>query len=89
MAQIVASVKIFPSDVNIDLSELKEAIKKALPKDTSVYRFDEEPIAFGLVAIIAHIIMPESHSGEMDRVEESLGAIEGISQVEVMLVRRI
>lgn len=89
MAQIVATMKIFPSDINIDLNGLKESVKKALPEDVSVYRFDEEPIAFGLVAIIAHIIMPESHSGEMDRVEESLRKIEGIGEIEVILVRRI
>jgi elongation factor 1-beta len=88
MGQIVATMKIFPSDIIIDLNKLKESIKQALPKDSSVYRFDEEPIAFGLVAIIAHIILPESNSGDMDKVEESLKKIEGVGEVEVVLVRR-
>jgi elongation factor 1-beta len=89
MSQIVATMKIFPNDINIDLNKLKTSIRKDLPKNVSVYRFDEEPIAFGLVAIIAHIIMPESNSGEMDRIEESLRKIDAISEVEVILVRRI
>ena len=89
MAQIVATMKVFPTDINIDFSKLKESIRESLPKDAYIYRFDEEPIAFGLVALIAHIVMPESHGGELERIEDTLRKIDGVSEVEVILVRRI
>ncbi len=89
MGKIVASVKIFPEDIIISKEELKEAIAKAIPPGTSLYRIDEEPIAFGLVALIAHIIVPEEGGDEVGKVEEALRGVKGVSQVETILVRRI
>jgi len=89
MARIVVSIKIFPSDITVDLSQLKEKIEKELPKYASVYKFDEEPIAFGLSALIAHIIIPEEKSGALDKVEKQLQAIDEISQIETQMVRRV
>ena len=88
MGRIVISVKMFPEDPALDLSTLKEKIKGALPSFASVYRFDEEPIAYGLVAIIAHVVFPEDKDNAMDNVEEILSKIPGISQIEVLMVRR-
>jgi translation elongation factor EF-1beta len=62
---------------------------KSLPSDASVYRFDEEPIAFGLIALIAHIIIPEEKSGELDLIETGIRKISDVSEVEVVMVRRI
>ncbi|MDH5439305.1 MAG: elongation factor 1-beta [Candidatus Bathyarchaeota archaeon] len=89
MAKVLVSMKIFPSDVDTDLDLLKTKIEKALPGYASVYGFDEEPIAFGLVALIAHILLPEDRSGGMDEVEAILQGIEGISQLEPQMVRRV
>lgn len=89
MGKIVASVKIFPEDIIIGKDELKEAIAKAIPQGASLYRIDEEPIAFGLVALIAHIIVPEEGGDEVGKVEEALRGVKGVSQVETILVRRI
>jgi len=89
MAQIVATMKIFPREVTKDFSNLKESIKKVLPKDAYVYKFEEEPIAFGLIALIAHIVMEESVGGEMEKVESALKTIKDIDEVETVLVRRI
>jgi len=89
MARVVATIKIFPSDVTVDLENLKKEVMKSLPSDASVYRFDEEPIAFGLVALIAHIVIPEEKSGELDLVEAKIRKISDVSELEVMMVRRI
>ena len=89
MAKIVASIKIFPEDIIIGKDELKEAVGRALPEGISLYRIDEEPIAFGLVALIAHLILPETSGDELDKVEEILRKVKGVSQVETILVRRI
>jgi elongation factor 1-beta len=88
MGQIVATMKIFPEDVIISPDDIKEAIKKALPETVSIHRIDEEPIAFGLVALIAHLIMPDA-GGIINEVEETIKNIQGVSQVEALLVRRV
>ena len=88
MAKIVASIKLYPEDIISNKDEMKEAIRIALPKSSSLYRIDEEPIAFGLVALIAHVIVPEA-GGELEGVEESLRKVKGISEIETLLVRRI
>ena len=88
MAKVLASIKIFPSDPEKDLSELKTQIEKGLPKDVSVLRFQEEPIAFGLVALIVSLLMPEEVSGKMDEVEAGLKSTEGVSEIQVVSVTR-
>jgi translation elongation factor aEF-1 beta len=89
MAKVLISMKILPSDVTIDLNLLKKKIEKELPKFASVYKFNEEPIAFGLTALIAHIIVPEEKSGGLDKVEQQLQKIDEISQMETLMVRRV
>ena len=88
MGQIVATFKIFPEDIVISPDEIKEKIKKALPEYVSIHRIDEDPIAFGLVALIVHIIMPDA-GGIINEVEEIIKGIKGVSQVEALLVRRV
>jgi elongation factor 1-beta len=89
MAKVLVSLKIFPSDVSVNLSLLKKKIEKSLPDYVSIYKFAEEPVAFGLVALIADIIVPEDKSGVLDEVEKLLGKIEGISEMETLMVRRV
>lgn len=89
MGRVVASFRILPTGTEIKLDDLKHAIKSALPKEASAFKFEEEPIAFGLVALHAHIVIPEDVSGEMDRIEEILSRVEGVSQIDVTMVRRV
>ena len=88
MAKVLASIKVFPSDPSRDLSQLKAQIEKRLPKDVSVLRFQEEPIAFGLVALIANLLMPEEVSGKMDEIEDAMKSTEGVSEIQVVSVTR-
>ena len=88
MGKIVISFKIFPSEATVDLDLLKEKIEKQMPKFASVHGFAEEPIAFGLSALIAHIVLPEDRSGVLDEVENYLLEIREVSQIETLMVRR-
>jgi len=89
MAKVLISMKIFPTGTEVDLNQLKQTIERSLPKDTSVYGFGEEPIAFGLRALIAHILVPEEKSGSLEEVENILQRIEGVSQIQTHMVRRV
>ncbi|HYW00154.1 MAG TPA: elongation factor 1-beta [Candidatus Acidoferrum sp.] len=88
MAKVLASIKVFPSDANIDLPALRLRIERALPSGSSVQRFDDEPIAFGLVALVAHVVMPEDVEGIMDKVEEAIKSVELVSEIQVLKVVR-
>ena len=88
MAEIIASIKIFPSEANTDLNKLKEKITQSLPSYASIYKFEEEPIAFGLVVIIAHITMPEEE-GRMEEVEKNLTSIDEVSEIQAISVSRV
>ena len=88
MAKIVVSYKIFPTGLEVDLEKLKENIKQSLPSDVEVYGYSIEPIAFGLNALIAHIILPEDQSGILEKLEENLNNIPEISQIQTIMVRR-
>lgn len=87
MAKVVAQIKIFPTETTVDLGELRKRIEKALPPQTSVSRFDEEPIAFGLVALVARVMMPEEE-GRMEKVEEALKSVESVGEIQVVNVWR-
>jgi len=88
MAKVVVSFKVLPQDINIKLDDLKKAIKEGLPEEAEVYKFAEEPIAFGLNALLVHIVMPENISGEMDKVEDAVKNTKGVSQIEILMVHR-
>ncbi len=89
MGKVMVSVKIFPSDIIVDMKGFQENIRKTLEGKASIYKFDEEPVAFGLVAVVAHIVMPEDAEGRMDEVEQRLKSLNGISEVQVLVTRRL
>lgn len=89
MGNVIISYKIFPTDIIVDFTDLKKKIEKCLPEFASIYGYGEEPIAFGLKALIAHIKFPEDKSGMLDEFEKKLEAVSEISQVQTIMVRRV
>ncbi len=89
MTQVLVSIKIFPSASPADMTSLKDKVRKTLDGKATIYKYEEEPIAFGLVALVAHVLVPEEVQGRMDEVEELLKGISGVSEVQVMVSRRI
>jgi len=88
MGSVIVSYKIFPTDVIADFSNLKKEIEASLPEFASVMGYSEEPIAFGLKALIVHIKFPEDKSGVLEELEKKLEGISDISQIQSVMVRR-
>jgi elongation factor 1-beta len=88
LAKVLASIKIFPNDANIDLNALKTRIQESLPAGFSVQKFEEEPVAFGLVALVALFVIPEDAAGQMELLEEAVKGVDQVSQIEVLRVGR-
>jgi len=89
LTKVLVSIKIFPSDTTTDMNLLKDRVRKTLAGKASIYKYEEEPVAFGLVALIAHVLVPEEAAGRMDEVEDLLKQTDGVSEVQVMVSRRI
>lgn len=78
-----------PTSVDVDLEKMKTDIKTAVETfESGVFNeAKEEPIAFGLNALIVTIALSEDE--ESETVEKALGEIEGISSVELIDYRRV
>ncbi|RLE48478.1 MAG: elongation factor 1-beta [Candidatus Methanomethylicota archaeon] len=88
-AKVVATVKVLPEGDEVNLNELKEELKRALPSGLEIYRIDDEPIAFGLVALKVHVVMPADFEGGTSSLEDAFSKVKGVGQVEVELVRQV
>ncbi len=88
-SNVMVSVKIFPSDIVSDMKGFQDRIRKTLEGKATVYKFEQEPVAFGLVALVAHLVIPEDVEGRMDEVEDRLKSVDGISEVQVLVSRRV
>lgn len=77
-----------PESIETNLEQLKEKIKEVIESFESGVFNDtkEEPIAFGLKALI--ITMAMSENEESEAVEKALSEIEGISSVNLIDYRR-
>jgi translation elongation factor aEF-1 beta len=89
MSKVLVSLKIFPSDINIDLKKVENDIISSIPKFATVHSFEKEPIAFGLVALILHLLLPEKKSGAIEEIESKLKKIDSISDFQTLMVRRV
>lgn len=89
MGSVIIVYKIFPTDITVNFENLKKEIEKALPKFASIHGYGEEPIAFGLNALLVQIKFPEDKTGILEELEKKMEGISDISQVQTISVRRI
>jgi elongation factor 1-beta len=88
MGNAIIKIKIMPSSPDVNLEEIKEKAKKLIDKfEAKNSRFEEEPIAFGLKAVIMSFVIDENQ--ELEPIENSLKKIEKVSSVQVIDMRRL
>ena len=87
MGSISVKIKLMPSSVETNLEEIKEKSKAILEgKAGKNVRFEEEPIAFGLKAVIVFFIWPEEE--ELEPIEKILEEIENVNSSQILDIRR-
>jgi len=82
MGEVAARIKIMPSGMDVDLNKLKEALTKVVPAGARVHGFSEEPVAFGLKALIVVIKVGDIEGGT-EKVEEAFSKVKGVESVSV------
>lgn len=87
MADVVVTMRIMPDSPERDLAELGKKIDESILKFGRLYKKNEEPVAFGLKALVYSFIMEEKEGGT-DPVEKAVREIEGVNDVQVTDVTR-
>jgi translation elongation factor aEF-1 beta len=81
-------IKIMPSSPDTNLEEIKNKTKKIVETHGGINRtYEEEPIAFGLKAVIAFFQWPEEKN--LEEIEEKIGKIENVNSVQIIDMRKI
>jgi elongation factor 1-beta len=88
MGHVLVTYKVFPEDIVEDFEPLKAQIKAVLPQDSQIEGWGEEPIAFGLKALLVQVQFPEDKHGLVDEFETALAKIQGVSQAQAFQIRR-
>ena len=88
MSEVLATLKVMPDSPERDLEDLKAKIESAIPEDAKLHGIQEEPVAFGLVALNTQIIVDDGEGGT-ENTETVLSELEGIESVQVTDIGRL
>ena len=88
MGEVLTTMKIMPDSPDVDLEAIKSTIKSSMPEGAKLHEMSEEPIAFGLVAVILQFITEDGEGGS-ESVEEMVQAIDGVASFEITGVGRL
>ena len=87
MGTALIKIKIMPTSPETNLEKIKEKAKSIIEENKGTKTvFNEEPIAFGLKAVIADFDLDEENP--LDAIEEDLRKIENVNSAEVIDMRR-
>jgi elongation factor 1-beta len=77
-----------PNSPDVDLDDLQDRLEDSLPEGAKISRTDREDVAFGLVALLPTVIIPDE-AGGTEAVEESFADVDGVESVDVDQMGRI
>jgi len=88
VGEVAAKIKIMPAGVETDLVALEGRLESVIPDGVKLHGFTEEPIAFGLKAVIAVVVVGDIEGGT-DKVEEAFAAVDEVESVSVIELGRL
>jgi elongation factor 1-beta len=88
MGKVAAKVKVMPQSPDVDLDALQDRLEQSLPEGAKIKGFERDEVAFGLVALLPTVVVPDD-AGGTEAVEEAFIGVEGVESVSVENVGRI
>ena len=89
MANVLTVLKIVPSDTEFSKEDFVNNVLKGLCEENNIefLKYDEEPVAYGLVAILAFLKNPDSEDGadDLNVLQETLEGMEDLSSIEIQV----
>ena len=85
---VVAIVRVMPVSPETDREKLKTEIRGKIPENMKIHKIEEEPIAFGLVALNVFVLLNDAEGG-VEEIVDNIKGVEGVSEVDVTDVRRL
>lgn len=87
MSIVAVKIKIMPDSSETDIMKMEKNVKTILEKnEIKNPKFEVQPIAFGLKALIMMFGWPEEK--ELESLEEKLKKIKEVGSVQVIDIRR-
>ena len=88
MGKVAAQIKVMPESPDIDLDDLQDQLEAALPEGAKIQGFERDDVAFGLVALLPTVVVPDD-AGGTEAVEEAFAGVDGVESIAVENVGRI
>ncbi|EMA47885.1 elongation factor 1-beta [Halococcus saccharolyticus] len=88
MGKVAAKLKVMPESPEVDLDELQHELEDSLPEGAKINGFERDDVAFGLVALLPTVIVPDD-AGGTEAVEEAFADVGTVESVAVENVGRI
>ncbi len=88
MGDVAATLKVMPESPEVDLDELEETLVAALPEGATMRGTERENVAFGLIAVIASVLV-EDDAGGTEAVESAFADLPNVESVSVEAVGRV
>lgn len=89
MANVLTVLKITPSDTEFSREDFVNKVLKGLCEENNVefVKYEEEPVAYGLIAIMAYLKNADTEDGadDLNALQETLEGNEDLSSVEVQV----
>ena len=79
---VVVKLEIFPQDVETDLNKIQSELTRITNEHGKVHKAEITPIAFGLNSLHATLLLNDKKGG-IEKIEEKLKALKGVSEVKV------
>ncbi len=88
MSSVLFRVKVFPKGAETSPSTLSDSIGHHISEKGKIIKITEEPIAFGITALILDIVA-EERSGITDELEELIKGADHVGGIEPIGVSRL
>ncbi len=88
MGDVAAKIKVMPNSPDVDLDDLQDKLEESLPQGARIRGFERDDVAFGLVALLPTVIVPDG-AGGTEAVEEAFSGVDDVESVAVENVGRL